>query len=188
MAFLALILTLAAPPKDGPFVEHWKNGKKKTEGAYKDGRLHGLWRTWHENGKPAREVEYDKGMRDGRCAEWYDNGQLKRDWRYEDGKPASGTWKEWHRNGALHTSIKVGKNGKPPTQTQVLFHDNGQKEAQGKWKDGLQEGKWTYWHRNGKRARVVTFKKGQPDGWETTWDETGKRTSRVKWKNGRRVD
>jgi antitoxin component YwqK of YwqJK toxin-antitoxin module len=47
------------------------------------------------------------------------------------------------------------------------FYPNGEKFAEGQYKDGHQEGTWTYWHENGKEQRVVNYKNGQPDG---TWD------------------
>ena len=47
------------------------------------------------------------------------------------------------------------------------FYPNGQKFAEGQYKNGHQEGTWTYWHDNGKEQRVVTFKNGLADG---SWD------------------
>ena len=36
--------------------------KKKFEGSYKDGQLHGFSRIWHENGNLAEETIYEKGV------------------------------------------------------------------------------------------------------------------------------
>ena len=36
--------------------------KKKFEGTYKDGQLHGLSKIWHENGNLAEETIYEKGV------------------------------------------------------------------------------------------------------------------------------
>jgi antitoxin component YwqK of YwqJK toxin-antitoxin module len=47
------------------------------------------------------------------------------------------------------------------------FYPNGEKFAEGQYKNGHREGKWTYWHDNGQEHRTVTYKKGQPDG---GWD------------------
>jgi antitoxin component YwqK of YwqJK toxin-antitoxin module len=47
------------------------------------------------------------------------------------------------------------------------FYPNGEKFAEGQYKNGHQDGKWTYWHDNGKVQRVVEYSNGQPDG---SWD------------------
>lgn len=47
------------------------------------------------------------------------------------------------------------------------FYPNGEKFAEGQYKNGHQDGAWTYWHDNGQVQRTVTYKEGQPDGsWE----------------------
>lgn len=47
------------------------------------------------------------------------------------------------------------------------FYPNGEKFAEGQYKNGKQIGKWTFWHENGKESRTVNYTNGQPDG---TWD------------------
>ena len=66
LAFLLLILVVpqvvvAKPPKNGPHVQYWGNGKKWTEKHYKNGKQEGLWTAWHENGKKKQETHYKNG-------------------------------------------------------------------------------------------------------------------------------
>lgn len=47
------------------------------------------------------------------------------------------------------------------------YYPNGQKFLEGQYKNGHQEGTWTYYHDNGTVQRTVTYSNGQPDGsWE----------------------
>ena len=48
LAFFLLILIVPPvvgdePPKDGPHVEYYENGKKEAEGHWEDGKKEGLW-------------------------------------------------------------------------------------------------------------------------------------------------
>ena len=66
LAFLLLILVVPQvgadePPKDGPHVEYYENGKKKLEIHYKNGKLDGLWTWWDENGNKTLEVQLKDG-------------------------------------------------------------------------------------------------------------------------------
>ena len=49
--------------------------KKKFEGTYKDGQLHGLSKIWHENGNLAEETIYEKGVAVSKTS-WDEDGIL----------------------------------------------------------------------------------------------------------------
>lgn len=66
------------------------------------------------------------------------------------------------------------------------FYPNGQKFAEGQYKNGRQEGTWTYWYDNGKENRKATYKNGQPDGSWTVYNIEGAIVSKRGFKNGRR--
>ena len=42
-----------------------------------------------------------------------------------------------------------------------LNESTGKKTLQGKYKNGLKTGKWTYWHSNGKKEEEGTYKDGE---------------------------
>ena len=52
-------------PKKGLHTEYFKNGQKKIEKNYKDGRLHGKWTEWYENGQKKKDGNYTDGITDG---------------------------------------------------------------------------------------------------------------------------
>jgi len=49
---------------------------------------------------------------------------------------------------------------KPFNGNVFLFHDNGQKAINGRLRNGLKIGKWTYWTLNGSKLKEGTFKDG----------------------------
>ena len=66
LALLLLILVVPQvagdePPKDGPHVEYWGNGKKRSEVHYKNGKQDGLWTEWYWNGQKEMEIQYQGG-------------------------------------------------------------------------------------------------------------------------------
>ena len=57
--------------------EYWPNGKLRYEYTLdKNGKGHGVCKTWHENGQPESEDPYQNGKWHGVRKYWYQNGQL----------------------------------------------------------------------------------------------------------------
>ena len=66
------------------------------------------------------------------------------------------------------------------------FYPNGEKFVEGQYKNGRQDGNWTYWHDNGKVQRKVNYNNGQPDGsWEVLNAE-GAVVAKRGYKDGKR--
>jgi len=84
---------------------YYKDGQKKKEGNYKDGKQHGKWTEWYSNGQKKSEGTF-KGVvdrwgntkKDGVWTYWYENGQKKYEVTYKDGKQ-HGKYIEWYSNG-----------------------------------------------------------------------------------------
>ena len=56
LAFLILILFVPQvradePPENGPYVEYYDDGKKRSEAHYKNSEQDGLWPFWDKNGE-----------------------------------------------------------------------------------------------------------------------------------------
>jgi len=60
----------------------------------------------------------------------------------------------------------------------------GKTEYEGSYKNGKQDGKWTYWHENGQKSGEVTYKDGKRDGLHTSWHDNGQKSGEVTWKDG----
>ena len=52
---------------------------------------------------------------------------------------------------------------------------NGNKKAEGVVKEGLEQGKWTFWSKEGIIQQEVTYKDGDYNGLYINYDETGKK-------------
>ncbi len=68
---------------------------------------------------------------------------------------------------------------------QTTWYPNGQKESEGHYKNGKQEGLWTYWRENGQKSREYHFKDGKPEGIQTEWHENGQKLGEGNFKNGK---
>jgi len=66
----------------------------------------------------------------------------------------------------------------------VSWHRNGQKEAEGTFKDGKLDGKHTSWYENGQKLLKGTFKDGKEDGLWTYYTEVGNGKYEVTFKAG----
>jgi antitoxin component YwqK of YwqJK toxin-antitoxin module len=66
------------------------------------------------------------------------------------------------------------------------FFPNGQKFAEGQYKNGKQQGEWTYWHENGQVCRKVNYQDGQPNGSWDVMNAEGVVIAKRSFKNGKR--
>ena len=57
------------------------------------------------------------------------------------------------------------------------YHEKGQKEFEGSYKDGKKEGLWTYWNENGQKKEEGNINDDRKDGLWTYWYENGKKKS-----------
>ena len=64
-------------------------------------------------------------------------------------------------------------------------YDNGQKEQEGRYKDGRLTGKWTIWYESGQKESEVNYKNGQKDGKSTWWNKKGQKVKQKNYKNGK---
>ena len=64
------------------------------------------------------------------------------------------------------------------------LHKNGQKEWEGNYEDGKEDGLFVMWFENGQKLREGKYKEGKPDGLSVSWHENGKKKSEANWKDG----
>lgn len=66
------------------------------------------------------------------------------------------------------------------------FYPTGEKFVEGQYKDGHQDGTWTYYHKNGQVQRTVTYKNGLPDGSTEVHNADGAVVAKRNFKSGKR--
>ena len=168
--------------KDGLVTIWYKNGQKRSEGTYKDGKEDGLFTVWDENGQKRSEGTYKDGKEDGLWTHWdnegskYEGKVIRKD--EEDGIFLS--WYETKKKEKLK-SYNTWKNGKP-NGLLVYWYRNGQKKSEGTYKDGLADGLHTEWYENGQKKSEKAWKYDSADGLHTEWYENGQKKSEKAWK------
>ena len=127
--------------------EYYPDGKIRCTGVYYKGRKHGRWKYFYPDGKLEQEGEYRNGEYDGHWTWYYPNGKLRMVQEYYRGK----------------------LDGES-----VEYDDSARVLAKGRYEEGLEEGRWTYF-RNGEFMEG-SFRMGERDGiWKTYWNINGKK-------------
>ena len=91
-------------PYTGKSINYYVNGKKQSEGNYKDGKPDGLNLGWYENGKKQWEENYKDGKEDGLVVAWHENGQKAMEGMVENAKEVS--QKFWNNKGESVNSFE----------------------------------------------------------------------------------
>jgi len=74
------------------------------------------------------------------------------------------------------------------TGTAVEKYENGQKETEGTWEDGKEDGVFTKWYQNGQKKSEKHYKDGKRNGVWTEWYENGQKKYEVTYKNGVQIE
>ena len=85
-------------PYNGPVYSIYKSGEIKTEGTFKNGKVHGLSTDRYKNNKKKSELNFKNGLNHGLQTFWYESGEKKEELNYIDGL-RNGKWTTWYRNG-----------------------------------------------------------------------------------------
>jgi antitoxin component YwqK of YwqJK toxin-antitoxin module len=165
--------------REGVFVYYFSNGKKSSEGSYKNGKAQGLWKSWYKNGQLKSEINYEEDLhegptvlyhkngtvkakmnfindeRDGLSVFYHDNGNLEEEFMFFKGKK-NGAFKNFYSNGQL----KEKGNYEKDSLVGLLesFWSNGNVSFKGEFVDNKNEGLHTWYHLNGNKSCEVNFK------------------------------
>ena len=91
----------------GKAYELHRNGQKKSEENYKDGKLEGILIWWYSNGQKMYEENYKDNKDEGLGVAWHENGQKKREVNSKDGVEISA--KYWNSKGEPVGSLEEAK-------------------------------------------------------------------------------
>jgi antitoxin component YwqK of YwqJK toxin-antitoxin module len=98
-------------------------------------------------------------------------------------KPYSGkTLCVYSSNGQYYSQGKI-KDGLWDGKTTYWF-ENGQKWKEENWDNGVINGKWFIWHKNGQLESELNFKDNNEDGKQTSWYEDGQIRWELNYKDG----
>ena len=109
-------------PYTGKVFDLWKNGKKRWEANYKDGKKEGLEVQCYENGQKRVETNSKDGM--DKITFWYKNGQKEGEENYKDGA-FDGLQTRWHENGKKKWEANY-KDGGPVDGSEKFWNSTGE--------------------------------------------------------------
>lgn len=79
-----------------------RNGQLRETVPLRDGKRHGVVRTWHRNGVLASEERFRNGLLNGICRQWDEAGRLLGEFQMKNG---TGLQREWHDKGRLKIEV-----------------------------------------------------------------------------------
>lgn len=180
-----------------------KDGKEVSESSWKNGKRHGLSRSWHPDGKLRSFGNYNEGLIDGTLTIWstnglltvifvrepdgrekridYINGRVDQEQVSMAGQPLSR--RMWHPNGtmAFSYSCKVGK----PHGEERQWYPNGKLRQKGQLRNGAKWGVHTGWDKDGNIIRTWHYEDGKLT--HITIYDKDKVAAIEHWKNGKAV-
>ena len=199
--------------KDGFYngkYEEYEYNKLKCEGGYKEGRKHGVFKTFYDSGNVKEEKPYKEGKLDGTHKTYYTNGKIEQERNYRAGKQ-NGKDMYYESDGTLRRdhSYKDGKQvGKQFTflkgtyelHETEYYNEAGQKDGDyssififglphiiGHYKNGQKDGRWTTIAESGDTLVVKTYVLGKEEGLHISYSqETGAREKEYYLKGDRK--
>ncbi|MEP6834116.1 MAG: hypothetical protein ABJB74_12010 [Gemmatimonas sp.] len=111
------VVLLNQQPFNGHVYEHFDGGVLKRDANYRDGKLNGVTRGWHENGQVDYARTYSAGLEEGTHKGWYENGGRRFEYHFRNGV-SEGVSKQWYRNGKPYTLFHF-TNGQEAGQQQM---------------------------------------------------------------------
>lgn len=116
---------------DGEAILQYENGKRQ-EMSHKEGKVHGIVKTYYTNGKLASELEYKNGVAVNRYKKYYPNGQLEVEGDFTDGA-MTGKQKQYYENGQIKFD-GIAVNGEITQGTN--YYKDGSIRHKGNFVDG----------------------------------------------------
>lgn len=131
-----LAATYKGDVRDGLMTTYYRDGSKKGEYLYTQGKPVGIAKTWYPDGKPQSEFPHP-----------------------EDG---SGMERRWHDNGKLWLTAQIDKGQRHGSET--IFHRDGWMWAVRPWVHDIKEGKETRFYKSGREHASYIWKANKLNG------------------------
>jgi uncharacterized protein len=180
---------------DGPYKKYYLDGSIQEQGEFKNDQRNGKWIQYYENGKVSSESNYVDGVFEGEQKTFFENGKLQNLSTYKNGK-VEGKESGYDNDGILfcETIYEKGrlrdikffdKTGKVISKStsrngsgNLVFYDAlGNKTSEGYFtKEGLREGKTTYYYPDLTPSLTSTYKNGMLNGMRTDFHSNGKKS------------
>lgn len=167
--------------RDGAVVWYHPQGKKLEEITYSKGLVDGHMKIWNGEGELVTDDEYQKGRKLAVKTEHYPNGSKKTEGMYLHAEYVVKTADDWWKAEPA-TFTTNGKDERHGAFT--AWHQNGQKEYEGEFKNDLRVGEFNYWYSNGQKRLQGSYDLGKPDGRWVWWHINGQKATQGQYAAG----
>lgn len=149
--------------------EYGSDGSIIGTGTYRDGKKHGVHRTYDETGSIVASSIYEKGVKtaegligvsgryEGDWILFYQDGSVKEKGAYEDGV-REGDWE--------------------------FYYENGELRQKGEYRQGRVQGRWVWYYKDGNLRREEEYRRGREDGVSIEYDPTGRTLAKGQYIDG----
>ncbi len=149
---------IQANPDEIVAVNYYTNGKKMSEGNYKNKKKEGLWRFYDDTESLTDESEYSNDLLNGVQRLYDDQGNLVRIFHYVNGKK-EGEWKEFFKDGTLRAK---GSYKNDVQNGEIIFYTpQGAYEIAGNYVNGLMHGNWRKYNKNNELEITTKYNYGK---------------------------
>jgi len=97
----------------------YRSGQLRERVPLRNGRRHGVVRTWHRNGRRASEECFQDGLLHGVCRQWNERGRMLGKYKMTHG---TGIQRAWHDNGKLQMEVST-VHGKFTGRNRIWLRD-----------------------------------------------------------------
>ncbi len=166
----------------GKGIRYYENGNKYFEGDFKNGEANGKGIKFNEKGNKIYEGEWKEGVEEGEGKAYFENGILCYEGEWKKGIPdGKGISYFIYGNIFYEGEYKNGKeNGKG-----IIYDEFGNKRYEGDLKNGKEDGKGNGYYKNGNKWYVGDWKLGERDGYGICYYENGNKWYEGEYKNGK---
>jgi antitoxin component YwqK of YwqJK toxin-antitoxin module len=159
------------PSETDTYTSYYANGTLKTQCFYREGRLHGLARSFAENGQLLAESWFIDGKRQGKMRQYYLSGCLYSLCCYKDGL-LHGTQKYFFENGTPKAILHY-KEGWLEGDV-YLYNGDGKLIRELHYQNGVRHGPERMWRAESMPLMECRYENGIPVGTARQWDQEGK--------------
>jgi tetratricopeptide (TPR) repeat protein len=141
----------------GTCVRWHRNGTKREEGTFVNGRCDGKWARWHENGRKASEQIYENGVLSGPFSDWNAAGEKTEEGQFVNGE-YSGKIVIWEEGTGrrIDCDYKCGKMHGVST----VYNKQGVKVIESHYKNDELDGPQIFWNEKGEKS-VLMYSDGR---------------------------
>lgn len=201
-------VTMVAGQQQGPITSYYAGPGKRVEfkSTVVQGELNGPYTSYHPGGQVREQGSYTKGKRTGAWKTFYADGKLSEEKTYDAQGKLHGVYRDYDIDGVAfceitydhdlaRKSVYLDKQGKVLQQNNLGGNGNvtarglradGTLAYTGSYRQGLQQGEWTYVYRHGTPSRRQRYRDDQLDGVAETYYANGRLHTRTTYAAGRK--